>query len=378
MNIVGIDFRDQEEFLLYAKVNPFKKNIQLLEKEPKNSQKVVSIPSYLSTFRIYEFPIKDKEKIKNLVKGQLQFDIPVPFEEIDYSYYVHSDGRVFCVITRKEILNSIVEKYHQINIIDSEVFSLIRLLNHKGYKDGQIVHFYKDQTVFISVSNNFPENVHIIGSDYKDYIQDQTFLSGDIPQEYKDHPNILDFGIDTRLNVAYGNILRGIYSHGVDFLHKDQLNIISIFSRLIIAIAVAFLFIGSSLFISNKLLESQIKQVKNKQKEIYLKYFSPSGPVFDPLMQAKGLISKAKSSKSSKESLLDILEHIAQAKLKSGIEEIYRINVEKDSFQVQGVAKTLKDVEKFKNELSKYYAVSIEESIVNAEGKIRFKIKGEK
>ncbi len=378
MNITGIDYRSDEELIVYAKVNPFKKKVNILEKEPKNSQRIISIPVYLSTFRVYQFPLKDKEKIKNLIKGQLQFDIPASFDEIDYSYYVHHDGRVFCVITKKEILNSIVEKYKQVNIIDSEVFSIIRLLNHIGLKDGEVIHFYKDQTVYLKITDNFPEDVRIISKNYHDYVKEDTFLSGDIPQEFKNHKNILTFEVDTKLNVAYGNVLRGIYSIGVDFLHKDQLNLVSIFFKFIFAVILAFLFIDVSLLISNTLLENQIKKVKNKQKEIYLKYFSPSGPVFDPLMQAKGLIANAKSSKSSKESLLTILDNIAQAKLKSGIEEIYRINVEEDSFSIQGVAKTLKDVEKFKNYLSRYYKVSIEESVVNAEGKIRFKIKGEK
>lgn len=64
--------------------------------------------------------------------------------------------------------------------------------------------------------------------------------------------------------------------------------------------------------------------------------------------------------------------------MKSGIEEIYRINVQTDSFSVQGIAPSLKDVEKFKNELSKHYRVTIEESVVTTGGKIRFRLKGER
>ncbi|NPA51911.1 MAG: hypothetical protein GXO22_03360 [Aquificae bacterium] len=378
MNIIGIDYREEKDFILYAKVNPFKKSVSLLEKPPKNSQMVVSIPSYLSTFRVYKFPIKDKEKIKNLIKGQLQFDLPVSFEEIDYSYYVHNDGRVFCVITKKEILNAVLKKYENVNIVDSEVFSLIRLLNFKGEKDGKIIHFFGENTVFVRINDNFPEDVHIIKENYKEYIDEDTYLSGDVPQEYKSHKKILNFNIDPKFNVAYGNILRGIYTNGVDFLHKEQLNVISIFTKLILALIVAFAVIDISLLVSNALLQKQIEEVKNKQKEIYIKYFSPSGTVYDPITQAKGLIAKAKTSKSSTESLLDILEHIAKAKMEAGIEEIYKINLEKNGFSIQGVANSLKDIEKFKNELSKYYIVTIEETVVNAEGKIRFKIKGEK
>ncbi len=378
MDITGIDYRKDTAFILYGKVNPFKKDINLLKNPPKNATTVVSIPAALSTFRIYEFPVKDPEKIKNLVKGQLQFDIPIPFEQIDYSYYISGNGKVFCVITKKDIINEILEKYENVSIIDSEIFSLIRLLNQKGEKNGKIIHFFKDQSVFIEIEDNFPVNIQILGNNYKEFLDSTVYISGEYPEELASHDRILNFGVKPVENVAYGNILRGINPIGVDFLHKDRVNITSIFFKVLITLILVFLVIDGALFLNNLFLQKQINEVKAKQKEIYLKYFSPSGPVFDPLMQAKGLISRAKSSQQEKESLLDVLDKISAAKLKSGIEEIYRINIEKDRFIIQGIGKSLKDIEKFKNELSKYYKVSIEESVVNAEGKVRFKIKGEK
>ncbi len=379
MNITGIDYREDRDFILYGKVNPFKKEVKLLEREPKNSSVVVSIPAYLSTFRVYKFPIKDREKIKNLVKGQLQFDIPIPFEEIDYAYYVYSDGRVFCVITKKSVISDITEKYKVVNVIDSEIFSLIRLLNHKGKREGKIVHFFGDKTVYLEVKDNFPENIRILKEqEAEDFISEDVLISGTIPDRFKNYENIVSLGVEPDFNVAYGNLLKNIYSPGVDFLHKETFNLSALLVKVFLSIILIFLFIDTSLFLKVYYLQQEIKQVKNKQIEIFQKYFSSSSPVYDPLLQAKGLIEKAESSEEEEESLLEILERIAQAKAKSSIEEIYRINVQTNSFSVQGIAPSLKDVEKFKDELSKYYNVTIEESVVTTEGKIRFRLKGEK
>ncbi len=379
MNITGIDYRENREFVLYGKVNPFKKEVVLLERKPKKSTVVVSVPVYLSTFRVYKFPIKDREKIKNLVRGQLKFDIPVPFEEIDYAYTVYGDGRVFCVITKKDIIQKINDKYEDVSVIDSEVFSLIRNFNHIGKKDGKIIHFFEDKTVYLDVRENFPENIRILKEEeVEGFLSDDIYLSGEIPDKFKKHDKVLYFNTDTIYNVAYGNLLRNIYPIGVDFLHKETVNFTSFFLKILTILILIFSFVATSLSVRNYFLQMEIKSVREKEKEIFQKYFSQNSPVYDPLLQAKGLVERAKSSERKVESLLDILEHIAQAKMKSGIEEIYRINVQTDSFSVQGIAPSLKDVEKFKNELSKHYRVTIEESVVTTGGKIRFRLKGER
>ncbi len=378
MHIKGIDYKESKQYELIADINVFKKKIKLLEKEPKETKTVISIPFNLSTFRVYTFPVKDPEKIKNLVKGQLQFDIPIPLENLEYDFYLKNET-AFCVITKKSIIEEIKEKYPKIDILDSEIFSIIRLMNFHEKTSGKVIHFCENYTYYLEFEDNFPKVAHALNQhELENYLNKDTFLSGEIPDELKNKYDILNNPTgNPTLNVAFGNILRGIFNEiGIDFLHKEKADFTSYIVKGLIYFIVALIFINAGIYTKIFFLQKKIKEIQNKEKEIFIKYFSSSSPVFDPLTQAKGLISSIENKKTKTIDALDILDDIGKAKSKTRIKELYKINIGISDFSIQGIAESLKDVENFKNELSQKYEVIIEESITNTEGKIRFSIKG--
>jgi hypothetical protein len=378
MNIKGIDYKKEKKYELVAEVNVFKKKVKILEKEPKETKVVVSVPFNLTTFRVYKFPVKDNDKIKNLVKGQLQFDIPIPLEELEYDFYL-KDDTAFCVITKKSVIEEIKETYQKVDILDSEIFSIIRLMNFKGENSGKVIHFSSDYAYYLEFEDNFPKMVHALSDkDLDKFLSSDTFLSGEIPESLKEKHKILNNPTkNPALNIAFGNILRGIFDEtGIDFLHKEKADFTSYIVKGLIYFMIALFFINAGIYAKIFFLQEKIKEVKNKEKEIFIKYFSSSTPVFDPLTQAKGLVSSVENRKTQTIDALDILDDVGKAKMKTRIKELYKINIGISDFTIQGIAESLKDVENFKNELSKKYQVIIEESVTNTEGKIRFSIKG--
>ncbi len=378
MYIKGIDYKEDNQYELIAEINVFKKKVKVLEKEPKETKVVVSIPFNKTTFRVYDFPVKDPDKIKNLVKGQLQFDIPVPIEELEYDFYL-KDQTVFCVIAKKDVINSIKEKFNRIDILDSEIFSLVRLMNFNGYNSGKVLHFYKDYIFYLDFEGNFPKVAHALSEkELEEYLKDNVFLSGDIPEELKEKYEVLNNPTgNPSLNVAFGNVLKGIFNDlGIDFLHKEKADLTAYLLKGLIYFITAIVFINIGIYTKIYFLQKKIEEIKSKEKEIFIKYFSSSSPVFDPLTQAKGLVSSIENRKTQTIDALDILNDIGNAKKRTKIKELYKINIGISDFSIQGIAESLKDVENFKNELSKKYQVTIEESVTNTEGKIRFSIKG--
>ena len=378
MYIKGIDYKKEKQYELSAELNVFKKKVKILEKEPKEAKIVVSVPFNLTTFRVYTFPVKDAEKIKNLVKGQLQFDIPVPIEELEYDFYL-KDETAFCIITRKSVIEEIKNSYPKIDILDSEIFSLIRLMNFHGFSSGKIIHFSEDYIYYLQFEDNFPKTVNALTEkEVGDILSSDVYLSGKIPENLKEKYKVLNNPTENpSLNIAFGNVLRGIFDEiGVDFLHKEKADITTYILKGLIYFMISLIFINAGIYGKIFFLQKKIDEIRKKEKEIFIKYFSSTTPVFDPLSQAKGLVSSIENRKTQTIDALDILNDIGDAKKKTNIKELYKINIGISDFSIQGIAETLKDVENFKNELSKKYEVTIEESVTNTEGKIRFSIKG--
>jgi len=378
MYIKGIDYKKDKQYELVAEVNVFKKKVKILEKEPKETKIIVSVPFNLTTFRVYTFPVKDPDKIKNLVKGQIQFDIPIPIEELEYDFYLKGET-AFCVITRKNVIEELKETYPKIDILDSEIFSLIRLMNFNNYSSGKIIHFSNDYIYYLEFEDNFPKVAHALSDkELSNYLEKDVFLSGEIPEKLKEKHKILNNPTENpALNIAFGNVLKGIFDEiGIDFLHKEKADLTSYLVKGLVYFIIALVFVNIGIYTKIYFLQQKIKEIQNKEKEIFIKYFSSSSPVFDPLTQAKGLVSSVENRKVQTIDALDILDDIGKAKMKTKIKELYKINIGISDFSIQGIAESLKDVENFKNELSKKYDVTIEESVTNTEGKIRFSIKG--
>ncbi len=379
MIIRSIEYINGKEEIAFAEVNPFKKEIKLLKKEPKEAKTIVSLSALDTTFRLYSFPIKDKEKIKNLIEGQLKFDLPVPIDQIEYAYFI-KENQAFCVITKKEIIKALKEENGQIDEIDSDIFAIIRLFKLYHGNSGKVIHMYDEHNGFyLEFENTFPKKVNVISDkEMQNFYDDETYLSGQIPKQYIENAQILKNPFnDPKLSILSGILLKPIFTEiGIDFLHKERSDLTSKFLVSVLILVLSILFIDIGLTIQNLFLQKELNKVKAAEKEIFIKYFSQTTPVFDPLSQARGLVSSAKNQKKEKFDAISVLNDIGKAKKIAKIKEIYQINVNPLEFTIKGIAVNLKDIETFKNILSSKYNVRIEETVTNVEGEIRFSIKG--
>ena len=370
---------------LIGEVNPLKKEIKLVEGK-KPSKFIYGFPVNKSIFRKYIFPFKNREKINKAVKGNLQLDLPIPFEDVEYSFVYRErveDGKaeVFCVIVRKED----IQGFDKNSSLDSEIFALMRLTKFQYIHNGVIVHFSKDYIYLISFRNNFPESVRVIREkdlEEKKLLDKNTVLfSGIIPDYIKEKVEknrILNNPTGRpEYNIPYGLLLKGIDEFGIDFIHKDEEEILSKLIKGIAYIAVSVLIVNVGLIINWSLKEKELKKIKSKEKEIYIKYFNASEAVYDPVLQAEGLVSSFKHSEESSLDAADVLSQIGKAKDIAKIDEIYRVSIDGNIFSIQGKAKSVTDVEKFKNALSVKFKAEIDETVSTTDGKVRFSVKGE-
>ncbi|WP_029522759.1 hypothetical protein [Persephonella sp. KM09-Lau-8] len=372
MVIKGIDLGLQ--VWLFGEVNPLKKEVKLLKKEPKNFKNIYAFPASKSTFRKYTFPFKDKNKIEKAVRTQIQLDIPVEPDQLEYGYYVHHNkgkSEVFCVIVRKEDLSSIKDA----EIIDSEIFSLLRVARYYGIKSCKIIHFSEDYILYLQIEDDFIQQARVLSSVPE--IDNETYLSGKIPEDLKNTRILKNPEENPVLNVAFGAVLRGIDDTGVDFLHKAESKNTERLIKGAIYLFTAVVLINIALFVKLFLLEKQLKTVKEKEKEIFMKGFNYTGEIFDPLEQAKGKLKAIKEGSSISTDAVDVLSFIAKEKKSFPDIKIYRINITESRFILQGTAHDIKSVENFKNRLSQKYPASIDETVSTPDGKIRFSISGE-
>ncbi len=372
MIIKAVDLGSKKELL--GEVNPLKKSVKILEKEPKAFKKIYGYPSSGSTFRLYSFPFKDRSKIEKAVKTQLQMDLPFPFDHIEYSYFVRytkNRTEVFCVIVKKEEL----ERLKDGDIVDSEVFALLRLVKFNGINNCEIVHFSEGYIVYIKIEDQSINQVRVFSKIPE--INENMYLSGNIPEDFKGYKLLKNPTDDPSLNVAYGLILRGLDDTGIDLLHKSE----EVYTEKILKgaffIFISVFILNTAIFLKINLAEKQLKFVKEKEKELFIKGFNYTGEVFDPLEQAKGKMAAVRSFSVRKEDAVDILNFIGRSKKSLRIGRIYRINITSERFSIQGTAESIKDVERFKENLSKKYVSSIDETVSTPEGMIRFSISGE-
>ena len=371
MIIKAVDLASKKELL--GKINPFKREINVL-KEGKPHRTVYGFPSYYCTFRIYNFPFKDRDKIKKALETQLQIDLPISIGEIEYDYILkecESGTKVFCVVAQK---NQLI-RFDKSSIVDSEIFALLRLAKQNKIDKGEIIHFNENYIIYLKFEEYFPHIVKVLNQ--INHIPHNAILSGFIPKEHKIHNKILTNPIeDPSLNIAYGLLLKMIDNTGINLLKKfssiNYRELILLASLLISTILI--LNLGIYFYTFSK--KYKLEKIKQKEKEVYVKYFDSSGKVFDPLLQAKGLVSNIYNKNKNSYDASNVLKEIGKAKSSSQIKEIFKISITPDSFTLSGKANSINNIEKFINILREKYETSIEETINTPDGEIRFTAKG--
>ena len=206
---------------LIGNINPIKKDIKLITNstDKKISFEIYSIPSSKLTFRRYSFPTKKLEVLEKSLKTQLQLDLPIDINEVEYRYITKTgeDGYdVFCVIAKKEDIKNFPKK----TIVDTDFFSLIRLAKFNGLSEGIIYHFTDENILKIRFKDYFPLEVRVLDEVYQ--IEERAYLSGKIENFKFDNKILNNPTAEPINNVAFGLLLKPIYDIGIDFLKKDE------------------------------------------------------------------------------------------------------------------------------------------------------------
>lgn len=376
-----LDLFDLSSYLSCFQDKDCEEKEKIIEKEvpaKKVSKVIYGFPVIKTLFRKYTFPFKDREKIEKAVRGNLSIDLPIPIEEVEYAYVTRDafeDDKtlVFCVIVPKDEL-----KYFK-HPVDSEIFALLRVCKNQYINNGVLIHFSPNYIFMIKFKDSFPLEVRVIKEEEaKRWVtKESSIFSGFVPEYIPKDKILLNPSKKPEYNVAYGLVLKTIDDFGVDFLHRDETKNLAKFLQGSLYLLLSFAILDISLFTYILFKEKEIKKIKSAEKEVYMKYFSSSEEIYDPLMQARGLLASVRSSISSSEDAADILNDIGKAKDISGVKEIYKINISGDTFIVQGKANSIQQIEKFKNTLAINYKTSITETVNTPQGDIRFVIKGE-
>ncbi len=368
---------------LYVKVNILKKEIELLEETNiKPAKYIYGFPVIKSLFRYYVFPSTNLNHLKDALKVNLEIDLPLNLEEFEYSFVYRKlkDNKleVFCVLAKKDDLKDFAKN----SIVDSEIFALVRLVREKKLSTCEIIHFSKNYSYLLKIENGFPKEVRVLrNEDIKKVLTNKNlFVSGNIPDEFKsliDEDKILSNPLlDLRDNILYGLILRFFDDFGIDLLHNENKNIFESYLKGAFYLFLSLLIVSLSLLGILYFKKKQLQIVKSKEKEIFIKYFDNSGKVYDPLLQAEGLVSSLKITNVFSKDAVDILNQIGRAKNLSNIKELYKIHIDTKGFFIEGKAKSIQDVEKFKNILSINFNTNIEETIKTPDNEVRFTIRG--
>lgn len=372
MIVKGIDLSLNVE--LVAKIKPLKSEVYLIDKPSSIQKTIASFPAVKSTFRTYEFPFADKDKIQKAVETALKVDLPVSFESVSYDYTLKTQKDktiVFCVIAKKED----VQNLKNVDILDSEVFAPLRITRFLNLKNITILHFSDGYIVEVFVEDGFIKKVRILKN--IENIPENTLLSGDIPEKFENSPKLKIENILPKYNVAYGLLLRMLDDTGVDLLHKSNkdtfVKLLKGTFYLFLSVLVLSIAIGFKVFV----LKKQIKYVKEKEKEVFVKSFNYSGTIFDPLEQAKSKLLMLKNKNNDKEDTIDVLNFIGTGLSKLNNVELFKITISQNRFIIKGVAKSIREIEMLKNFLSKKYNAKIEETVNTPKGEVRFTISGD-
>ena len=357
--------------ILIADVNPIKKSIKIINSfgNGKTFLEIYSIPSVKLTFRKYFFPVKKIDYLEKSLKTQLSLDLPISLKDVEYRYvYKESDKGldVFCVIVRKEDL----KEYPKESIVDTEIFSLLRLAKFNGIDEGIIYHFTENYVLKIVFKENFPEEVRVL--EEVGLIEEDAYISGLIGDKFKNFKVLNNLTSDPTNNVAFGLAIKSFYNIGIDFLKKDDIDFVKKSIKNFFYLAVSILIINLVFFISLQIKNYELKKIKEKEKEIFFKYWQHSGKIYSPLTQAKGILKSIKRNKVIQKDATLTLESLGRMVKLSNINEIKKVYVSDNKIVIEGIADSNEDVEKLKKYFSRKFNLKNEE-IKSIDNKLKFR-----
>jgi len=358
---------------LVGDINPIKKDIKI-DKNITNKKvalEIYSIPSSKLTFRKYSFPIKKTDYLEKTLKTQLELDLPINLKEIEYRYITkQSENKldIFCVITKKDEIKNFPEN----SVVDTEIFSLIRVAKFNGITEGIIYHFTNSYILKLRFNDSFPEEVRVIDS--VSSIEEDAYISGNI-KGYSFNNKVLNNPTGEPFNnVAFGLLIKPLYDIGVDFLKKNDTDFIKSNIKALTYLTLSLIILNLVFFINLQIKNYELKKIKNKQKEIFYKYWKKSGRIYSPLLQAKGILKNLKTKGRSKLDGIYILEQIGKSVKSSGVESIKKVHISSNRVLMEGIATNEIQFKEFKRVLARNFSIENEETYLQQSGKLKFKI----
>ncbi len=371
MIIKGID-TELNNYLI-GDINPIKKDIKIHQNitDKKVALEIYSIPSSKLTFRRYTFPIKKTDYLEKTLKTQLELDLPINLKEIEYRYIAKQTENkldVFCVITKKDEIKNFPEN----SVVDTEIFSLIRVAKFNGITEGIIYHFTNSYILKLRFNDSFPEEVRVIDS--VSSIEEDAYISGNIKEHNFNNKVLNNPTGEPYNNVAFGLLIKPIYDIGVDFLKKNDTDFIKSNIKALTYLTLSLIILNLVFFINFQLKNYELKKIKDKQKEIFYKYWGQSGKIYSPLLQAKGILKNLKTKGRKKLDGIYILEQVGKSVKSSGVESIKKVHISPNRVFIEGVATNEIQFKEFKKVLAKYFSIENEETYLNQSEKLKFKI----
>ncbi|SNR80520.1 hypothetical protein [Desulfurobacterium atlanticum] len=331
-------------------VNPLKGKVFVCDKK-KYDRLFALLPVEKTSFRINDFPFRDRRKIRKIIEGEIKHNPLFQGKEVlsRSIFFDTPEGvRVFTVITFKEEVDALSSL--KPDVIDSEAVALLRVLLFKGERDGRFI-FEKDKGAFvIELKNGLPEKVYLSKGQ-------ETGKKVEVD------------GVSVENLPLLGSALQILENREINFLKEEGESfempllkgafLLSVFLSLLIG---GFLYRGH-------LFSLKIDEIKEAEKKLFAQKF-PGIPPVDPFSQLKGMVATVKPT--LKKDAVDVLNEIGKSKPFNV--KLIKIQVSDRSISLEGEAPDINTVDKFKNKLKNYEMKIVE--TVSFKDKVRFKLQG--
>ncbi len=333
------------------KVNPLKGEIDSVSCK-KSDRDFFLLESEKTTFRIMDFPFKDKHKILKIIEGEVKSNPFLKEKEVVYRsvFFENREGmRVFAVIALKDDVENFEDKFDG---VDSEVVAILRVLLWKGIKSGSFHFKTGKKAVFIKMEYGIPEVVRVLPSE-------QLPLSEEIKVE----------GVEKDKIPLFGSALQLLVGREVNFLKDEVSSFEAPLLKVGLFLSLSVLFLCGAFSFRGWVFKKKIGEIFRMEKELFSEKF-PGTPSVDPLNQLKGMMS-VKKGKGTVDSF-KVLNLIGKEKSKSV--NFLKIDISDGAIRLEGEAPDIDTVERFKNGLKEFSGKVTE--TVSLKGKVRFKIQG--
>ncbi|MCX8083911.1 MAG: hypothetical protein N3C60_03220 [Calditerrivibrio sp.] len=356
---------------LVCNVNPMRSEIVVREDNNMVYQSVIAVmPAIDTSYRIVKRNPKFKS-ITDYVKGLLKIESILDTDDIVVRGTQIDGDRDFVIFTDKYSIETYKKKYTQINILEHEVSSLLRLLEYNKIVCSRLLHFNQDYCIEITFDGGYLKGVHVLDVEEVNDV-DNALLSGFIPKGYNG-PILNNPTNDPTKNVAFGGALYYFSSININFLQKESSAESMIFVSLTMLIAI-FIVLNAALFVKTFFLNKKTDQIV-KASIIELNKLNIKNAV-DPLSQVKGVLANLKERQEK--DLIPILDRIGYAVSQVKGINIYNMNATPEEIFIEGDAVSQVEVDDFKKRLPAEYNFNTMESVKDPKGVFKFKLRGKR